>query len=329
MLNKKSSSQKIDDALSKSVNFEVTIADLAKRSERRAWLVAMCSIVVALILLGGYFYMLPLKEKVPYVIMADAYTGTSSVARLTDDFVSHRITTNEAINRSNVAHFLLARESYDLNTINLHDWVTVLTMAAPNVATAYRIWVSPDNPDGPYKKYGKTQSIRVKILSIVLMGGGPNQTPRGATVRFQRSVFSDSNGMSQPLDNKIATLLFTYKPELQMNDQYRIENPLGFQVTEYRVDDDFESAPPAEVQGVPASAGNGQVDPTQPVAAQSPADAGAVSATGVTNVAAPSQMQAAPSQMQPVTAPVAQSVAPQVQQPAAAPKSSANGVGSR
>jgi type IV secretion system protein VirB8 len=319
MLNKKSSSQKIDDSLSKSVNFEVTIADLAKRSERRAWLVAMCSIIMALILLGGYFYMLPLKEKVPYVIMADAYTGTSSVARLTDDFVSHRITANEAVNRSNVAHFLLARESYDLNTINLHDWVTVLTMAAPNVATAYRAWVSPDNPDGPYKKYGKAQSIRVKILSIVLMGGGPNQTPRGATVRFQRSVFINSNGATQPLDNKIATLLFTYKPELQMNDQYRIENPLGFQVTEYRVDDDFESAPPAEVQVGATPAGNGQTDLSQSGAMQ-PAPA-----TDPMNATAPSQMGGA----QPVAAPAAPSVAPQGQQSTSAPKNSANGVGSR
>jgi type IV secretion system protein VirB8 len=321
MLNKKSSSQKIDDSLSKSVNFEVTIADLARRSERRAWLVAMCAIVMALILLGGYFYMLPLKEKVPYVIMADAYTGTSSVARLTDDFVSHRITANEAINRSNVAHFLLARESYDLNTINLHDWVTVLTMAAPNVATAYRLWVSPDNPDGPYKKYGKTQSIRVKILSIVLMGAASNQTPRGATVRFQRSVFNNSNGVTQPLDNKIATILFTYKPELQMNDQYRIENPLGFQVTEYRVDNDFESAPPAEVQGEAASAGNSQVDPGQSGVFQPP-QAGAMNPAGETNATAPSQLQ-------PVAAPAPQSVAPQAQQSTSAPKNSANGVGDR
>jgi type IV secretion system protein VirB8 len=324
MLNKKSSSPKIDDAISKSVNFEVTIADLARRSERRAWLVAMSAIVMALILLGGYFYMLPLKEKVPYVIMADAYTGTSSVARLTDDFVSHRITANEAINRSNVAHFLLARESYDLNTINLHDWVTVLTMAAPSVASAYRLWVSPDNPDGPYKKYGKTQSIRVKILSIVLMGGGPNQTPRGATVRFQRNTFNNTSGMSVPLDNKIATLLFTYKPELQMSDQYRIENPLGFQVTDYRVDDDYDSSAPPEVQGNAAS-NSQQAAVDASAVGQQPATAASAApnaASGV-NTAVP-QIGVA----QPAAVPTAQGVAPQAQ-PASLPKNSANGVGSR
>ena len=72
MLRKKASSAKIDSAVSKAVNFEVSLADMARRSERHAWLVASSSAVLALVLAAGYFYMLPLKEKVPYLIMADA-----------------------------------------------------------------------------------------------------------------------------------------------------------------------------------------------------------------------------------------------------------------
>lgn len=98
-------------AIARSVDFEVTIADLARRSERRAWTVAMAALAVALVLLGGYFYLLPLKQKVPYLVMADAYTGTSTVARLAGNFNDNTITASEAINRSNIAHFILARES--------------------------------------------------------------------------------------------------------------------------------------------------------------------------------------------------------------------------
>src|SRR5687768_8495324 len=118
MFGKKVSSPQIDSAVSKSVNFEITLADMSRRSERRAWLVASGAIALSLILAAGYFYMLPLKEKVPYLIMADAYTGTSSVARLTQDADHRSITTKEAVNRSNVAHFLLARESYDVALMN-------------------------------------------------------------------------------------------------------------------------------------------------------------------------------------------------------------------
>src|SRR6478735_6983834 len=130
MFNKKST-PKIDEVIARSVNFELTVADLARRSERRAWGVAGSAIVMSLILAGGYFYMLPLKEKVPFLVMADAYTGTSTLARLTDDIVNQRISASEAINRSNIAHFVLARESYDLALTNLRDWTTVLTMSSP------------------------------------------------------------------------------------------------------------------------------------------------------------------------------------------------------
>lgn len=262
MLKKNPSSRKVDEAVAQSVNFELTVADLARRSERRAWLVAFAAIGMSLLLAGGYYYMLPLKQKVPYLVMADAYTGTSTVAQLTDDLSHRRISTSEAINRSNVAHFVLARESYDLAMLNLGDWATVQTMSSPGVRAAYTRLYSPGNPDNLYKKYGKDTAIRVKLLSIVLNGGAPGMPPRGATVRFQRTLYDKLSGASRPLDNKIATLSFTYKTNLDMDDQSRIENPLGFWVTDYRVDDDYSSSPPAEIQDTNSGATASLENPT-------------------------------------------------------------------
>jgi type IV secretion system protein VirB8 len=322
MLNKKSSAQKIDDSIARSVNFELTIADLAKRSERRAWWVAFSAIAVALILAGGYFYMLPLKEKVPYIVMADAYTGTSTVARLTEDFTNRRISTSEAINRSNVAHFVLARESYDVAMMNLHDWTTTLTMSSPGVAAAYTALYSTNNPDSPYKTYGRERAIRVKILSIVLIGGGPNLTPKGATVRFQRSLYDKQTGVTRPMDSKLATLEFLYKTNLKMDDQNRIENPLGFQVTSYRVDADYDSTPPAEIAGasLPSAdaAGTGQPAP----------DAQTPQAPAATTDAALQPASAAPPPAMPLQPPMPEHENPQAAGAAApAPRNTANGVG--
>ena len=250
---KKKESPKIDEAVSKSVNFEVSIADLAKRSERRAWWVASASLVVSLCLIGGYFYILPLKEKVPYLIMADAYTGTSSLSRLTDDVVNRRISASEAVNRSNITHFVMARESYDYNMIMLRDWDTVMTMSSSKLATAYMNLHSPQNPGSPFKQYGRDRAIRIKVTSIVLIpGDAPGDPPQGATVRFQRTVYNKLSGATSPLDNKIATMAFVYKPNLKMDDRYRVENPLGFQVFDYRVDSDYADTPPAEIAVDPA-----------------------------------------------------------------------------
>lgn len=271
MSHRKSSSRKIDDAVSRAVDFELTIADIARRSERRAWWAASSAMVMALILAGGYFYMLPLKQKVPYLVMADAYTGTATVARLEGDFGMRGVTTREAVNRSNVAHFVLARESYDLALTNLRDWRTVQTMAAAGIKAEYAAMFASNNPDGWVKQYGRDQSIRIKLLSIQLIGGGPGITPRGATVRFQRSLYNKSNGATRPLNNKIATIEFTYKQNLEMDDENRIENPLGFWVTSYRVDDDYATTPPAEFPAMPVSTAAYPTTDIQPVNASTTA----------------------------------------------------------
>jgi type IV secretion system protein VirB8 len=323
---KRTSSKKIDEAVAKSVNFEVTVADLAKRSERRAWWVAGSSLVMSLILAGGYFYMLPLKEKVPYMVMADAYTGTATVARLTDDFTNRQISTSEAINRSNVAHFVLARESFDVATMTLRDWGTVLVMSSPDVAQAFRMLHAANNPSSPYKIYGRERAIRVKILSIVLIGGGEGRTPTGATVRFQRSIYTKQTGATQPLDSKIATIEFAYKSNLKMDDQYRIENPLGFQVTSYRVDSDYATAPPEESPVAPAAA-----DPNAEPVAQQPAaqPEGTMTVQPGAAPAADDGLRTAPMPQ----APIPEREAPRTTAPApAAPapaRNTANGVGRR
>src|SRR3546814_2995352 len=89
-------------------------------------------------------------------------------SRLRGDFASNQITAKEAINRSNVSHYVLARESYDSVLLGLRDWVTVYAMSAGNVAGEYRAQFSADNPMNPRKLYGTSQAVRVNISSIVL-----------------------------------------------------------------------------------------------------------------------------------------------------------------
>ena len=59
-------------------------------------------------------------------MMADVYTGQMTVAKLSGNWNNNDITQHEAINKSNIAHFLIARESFDSQLIYDNDWVTVL-----------------------------------------------------------------------------------------------------------------------------------------------------------------------------------------------------------
>ena len=249
MFGKKTATPQVEAAIAKAANFEVTIADMARRSERRAWMVAWSAIAMALILAGGYFLFLPLKEKVPYLIMADAYTGTSTVARLTGNFGEHGITSSEALNKSNIAHFIMARESYDYSQFGQRDWNTVHAMATQAVTSGYAQLFTKTNPSNPQTLFGKNKAIRIKILSLQLhdpaeVGG----TPKAATVRFQRSLYDKGSGGVTPLDSKIASLEFSYNSRLKMDEPNRVLNPLGFQVTSYRVDNDYAASPPMEAE---------------------------------------------------------------------------------
>jgi len=258
-LGKRDNTAGVAQAGGKAVSYELTMADRLRRSERRAWWVAGTAVLMALVLAGGYWAVMPLKEKVPYLVLADAYTGNATMARLHEDSIA----ASEALNRANVATFIRARESYDWTMIGARDWNTVFTMAEPQVSSSYRALYSSRNPNSPLQVYGKNQAIRIKILSIQLFGGDPKKGPSGATVRYQRNLFDKNSGGSQFIDNKIATLEYVYKTNLAMSEEDRLLNPLGFRVAAYRVDNDYSTTPAVGKE------------PIGPVAMTAPTDADA------------------------------------------------------
>ncbi len=304
MVGRTKSSPQIDKAVSKSVNYEISLADLAKRSERRAWFVAGSSVLLALLLAGGYFLMLPLKERVPFLVMADAYTGTAKIARLSSGLSGSSITGNEAINRSNIAHYVITRESYDYDLLNARDWRVVFTTSTDAVNSSYRAVYSASNPENPIKLYGKSSSIRVNIISITPSGEGGFGKTGGATVRFQRVLVNKTNGGTQILDTRSATMLYTYNEDLPLTEEQRFDNPLGFQVTDYRVERELISVPVEPPSG-PALAATAQSATAEPAGASaaptaaSPAQGGALppaagqSAQGVVVPPAPGAQSAA------------------------------------
>ncbi len=334
----KQDAPKVDggNAAAKSVNFEISIADVARRSEKRAWAVAFVCIVMSLILAGGYFYMLPLKKIEPYMVMADPYTGAASVAKLEGDYVFKSLTTQEAVQKSNVAHYIIARESFDYVSTSSRDWNLVHLMSSAKIGMGYTAVHDSNNPEAPFNVYGRDRSVRINIVSTTLRTRGTAEAPvYEATVRFQRTLYDKRTGLTRLLDNKTAMMEFVYNNNLVMDDKQRQDNPLGFQVTSYRVDSDATEAPPIAapsvplpadpmggVQPVPGQALPGQVLPGQPLPGQ-PLPGQALPGQPLPAQPLPGQAPVTPQAPQfgaPVTQPVApQPQQPQPQQPAAQP----------
>jgi type IV secretion system protein VirB8 len=266
----KPATAKTEEAVAKGVNYEITIADIARRSERRAWWIAFSAILMAIILACGYFLMLPLKEKVPFLVMADAYTGTATVAKLRGDFDSNTIFSSEAINKSNVSHYVVARESFDRESvIRRRDWTTVNAMSSPDVQAAYRQLFSPANPNNLATQYTQNEAVRVNLISVQLTGTskiqvGKDAPPSSATVRFQRLLYNKQSGGSKVIDTNIAAIQFVYRNDLSMDEGLRTENPLGFWVTSYRVDKELIASPPPTTIVDPTTAAPAVGAPGQP-----------------------------------------------------------------
>lgn len=234
---KKDTGAATQEVLEQSQNFEICLIDMAKKSERKAWLVASAFALLAVLLAAGYIFVMPLKREVPYLVLADPYRGTSTVAQI--DAVEPGYTSHEFLNKSYVGHFVIARESYDWDVSSRRDRRLVFSMATDSALAEYKNLYSHANPDNPDTVYGPTTSLRVKILSTILSGATTqDEAPNTATVRFERWLFDRKSGESRYLDTNIATMKIGYDENLQMNETGRMYNPLGFRVYAYRVDPD-------------------------------------------------------------------------------------------
>ena len=252
---KRELSEGSQEILKKSMDFESNVISMVKRSERRAWIVAMCAMGLTLCLAGGIAYMLPLKEKIPYLVTVDLKRSTSTVSHLRDNIAATGIYASEALNRSHVARFVQAREGYDYDTINEYDWEYVASMSNDAVKNLFVKQFDNTN-NSPEKKWGRNTAIRVQVTSVVLSGLDEERgaIPTGATVRFEKWKFDKNTGKSEFMSSHVATMSFEYKTNLKMSDKLRLRNPLGFQVTAFRVDDEINTAvfkSPTQDAGVP------------------------------------------------------------------------------
>jgi len=99
-------------------------------------------------------------------------------------------------------------------------------MSAQSVASQFGEFYNPRNPESPLRLYSDLASVTVDIRNITFIDA------QVALVRFSRTVH---RGSERTTSHWMATLSFTYL-NAQMSAQDRLINPLGFQVTEYRVD---------------------------------------------------------------------------------------------
>lgn len=139
------------------------------------------------------------------------------------------VTYDEAVTKHFLAQYVRARESW-LAPAAEANFRQVSIMSTPAEQQRWGDAFRPANPQSPQVLYGQAGEAQVDIRAIAFVS--ESSSGGVANVRFHRVV---RLGQQATESDWIATVAYTYT-KAPMAEADRLRNPLGFQVTSYRVD---------------------------------------------------------------------------------------------
>ncbi|MGZ2488298.1 type IV secretion system protein VirB8 [Rhizobium pisi] len=203
--------------------WEQEIVKKAKRSRMIAWFVTTIFGGITLLSLLALVMLMPLKSFEPYIVEVDKSTGYIEVkSGLTRPA---NLTEQQAITQANIVRYIRAREGYDPFAIEQNFGIAAL-LSTGNAARELADLYSATNPKNPAKLYGKNKRITTEIASVTF----PNNST--GIVRFSTTELSDTDSITS---HWIAVVRYRYT-ETPATNEWRFENPLGFQAYDYRRD---------------------------------------------------------------------------------------------
>jgi type IV secretion system protein VirB8 len=209
-----------------AADFERFRIEEIRKSRRIAWVVAIAAVVIAGIAVTGIALSFALKqEPAPVVLKVDNATGDVTMLRSLKDHNDHY---GDVVNKYWLGNFVRTCERYDWFSITV-DYKACELFMMPDVFKAYSSKIQDKaSPLNVLKDRGK---IDIRVISIVLLSAN------NAQVRFtsQKLNAAGENPDGLPIQRWIATIAFQYR-SIQMTEQQRLVNPLGFKVLSYRVD---------------------------------------------------------------------------------------------
>jgi type IV secretion system protein VirB8 len=203
---------------------------------RAGWIVAGVATTVAVLQAFALMSIAPLKTVVPYTLLVDRTTGYTQTL---EGLHPQTIKPQAALSQSLLAQYVVARESYDVDSIK-GQYHRVGLWSAGSARRDYLASIQATNPESPINIYPRGALLDAKVSSVDAPSEGK------AKVRFITERRDTQTGASErtwwvaEIDYR-----FTREP---MEAADRLINPLGFTVTRYRR---FQETPPSLPQTEP------------------------------------------------------------------------------
>ncbi|PNQ76348.1 hypothetical protein BA950_07680 [Erythrobacter sp. SAORIC-644] len=205
-------------------SWSTSVTEGLERSRRIAWIIAIIAAIVALLLAFAIVLLLPLKTTVPYTLLVDRQTGyVEELAPLNEAVVSP----DTALTRSFLAQYVIARESYDASSLQ-RDYRKVALWSEGEARQRYIAGMSSSNPSSPLAQLSNGSIVSTEIKSVSSLSA------KSALVRFI-TTRSDRGAESLTPEHWVAVINYHFSGA-EMSADDRLVNPLGFQVTRYRKD---------------------------------------------------------------------------------------------
>ncbi|ABD44475.1 type IV secretion protein VirB8 [Anaplasma phagocytophilum str. HGE1] len=163
----------------------------------------------------------------PFVVEIEKKSG---ITTLVNPMTVKQYSADEVLSNYFIVEYIKARELYDPNNFQYNYYTRVRLLSSQETYSEFRSWIRPSNPSSPMTLYSDVVSGALKVRSLQHLEGGQVQ------VRFTMEFVNHSGSIVKR--DRIATLSFRYS-SLEMTEQDRQVNPLGFQITYYRADDEF------------------------------------------------------------------------------------------
>ncbi len=195
------------------------------RTQRNRWMVvAILALLIAVVAMGTVLSLLPLKEIRPYVVMVDKTTGEAEKIVQVSPV---NLAEEEAVRQAELVSYVTDRETYDVADNETRIPEVLARSQGQARSSLIALWTR-GSPSYPPTIYANRSRLKVTIVSITLL------TETTAQVRFRKTL--ETRG-EQPVERDfVATVGFAFRPRVERNLQAVWQNPLGFAVTNYRID---------------------------------------------------------------------------------------------
>jgi type IV secretion system protein VirB8 len=183
-------------------------------------LILLCLSIASL---GVVAYVVNAKRFDPFVIQIDDTTGMAKVVNPTNSSV---LMGNDSLAQYFIKKYVISRETYNPVDFETEAMKIVRLLSSSSIYWSYRGYLK-NKEVNPTIKYGQ------KNTTFLIVKSWSKLDQKKFMLRFSINE-TDGNRM---VFNKIAIVTFDYLP-MELTDSDRDINPIGFQVTGYRVDDD-------------------------------------------------------------------------------------------